>query len=238
MKEDLVLNVGDIVKRAKIELNMKKDSEFADYLGVSRSTLSNWIARNSIDFPLLLTRMNGVDFNWLLTGKGISHPVKEFCDCELASGEVTMLHTPKSAEPLDDRSVPLYNVPAAANLRNLMEDRPQYSLGQIMIPNAPRCDGAVYVSGDSMYPLLKSGDIVAFRCIDTLEAIIYGEMYLVSFTLGGDDHLVVKFINVSDKPGCIKLVSYNIHHEPIDLPVKDIYSMALVKFSIRRNTMM
>ena len=53
-KSDLVLNVSEIVKRAKTVLNLRNDAALAAYLGVSRSTLSNWCARNSIDFPLLL----------------------------------------------------------------------------------------------------------------------------------------------------------------------------------------
>ena len=57
---------------------------------------------------------------------------------------------------MDDRSVTLYDISAAANLKTLLADRPQYALGRIVIPNIPVCDGAVYVSGDSMYPILKS----------------------------------------------------------------------------------
>ena len=47
-------SVADIVKRAKLVMGFKKDVELARYLGISRSTLSNWVARGSIDFPLLL----------------------------------------------------------------------------------------------------------------------------------------------------------------------------------------
>lgn len=69
-KRDLLFNVSEIVGRAKRVLDLKTDAALASYLGVSRSTLSNWIARNSIDFPLLLERLKEVDYNWLLTGKG------------------------------------------------------------------------------------------------------------------------------------------------------------------------
>ena len=89
-----------------------------------------------------------------------------------------------------------------------------------------------------MYPILKSGDIVGFRCIPDFDAIIYGEMYLVSFLRGGDEYLVVKYVNHSEQPGCIRLVSYNPHHDPMDLPLSSVRSMAIVKFSIRRNMMM
>ena len=44
MEKDIFFNVADIVKRAKRVLNFKTDADLAAYLGVSRSTLSNWIA--------------------------------------------------------------------------------------------------------------------------------------------------------------------------------------------------
>mgnify|MGYP001538339963 CR=1 FL=1 len=51
---DTNLDVLSIIKRAKQALNLKRDSELAEYLGVSRATVTNWGARNSIDFRLLL----------------------------------------------------------------------------------------------------------------------------------------------------------------------------------------
>ena len=79
MEKDIFFNVADIVKRAKRVLNFKTDADLAAYLGVSRSTLSNWIARNSTDFPLLLSKMKDVDYNWLLLGKGT--PVSHLQSC-------------------------------------------------------------------------------------------------------------------------------------------------------------
>ncbi|MEL5896070.1 helix-turn-helix domain-containing protein [Bacteroides sp. GD17] len=236
--KDLMFCVADIVKRAKLVKGFKADSELAGFLGISRSTLSNWTARNSIDFPLLLGRLSDVDYNWLLTGKGSPTHHTAFCDSDLVQGEVEILHTPKTVDPVDDRSVTLYDISAAANLKTLLADRPQYALGKILIPNVPRCDGAVYVSGDSMYPILKAGDIVGFKSIRDFSDVIYGEMYLVSFQRGGDEYLAVKYVNHSEQPGCIRLVSYNAHHDPMDLPLTAINAMAIVKFSIRKNMMM
>lgn len=236
--KDRVFSAADIVKRAKQVKGFKNDSDLAVYLGISRSTLSNWIARNSIDFPLVLGRLKEVDYNWLLTGKGTPVSHQKVCKSDLIEGEVEILHNPKSPEVVADRSVTLYDISAAANLKTLLEDRPQYAVGKIQIPSVPLCDGAVYVSGDSMYPILKSGDIVGFKSIVSFTDVIYGEMYLVSFQLGGDEYLAVKYVNRSEHPGCIRLVSYNQHHDPMDLPLQAVNAMAIVKFSIRKNMMM
>ena len=85
-----------------------------------------------------------------------------------------------------------------------------------------------------MYPILKSGDIVGFKGINNFSNVIYGEMYIVAFHLDGDQYLTVKYVNRSEKEGYVKLVSYNPHHEPMDLPVDTIQDMAIVKFSIRK----
>jgi len=233
-KNDMTLNVQEIVKRAKEAMNFKTDLELAQYLGVARSTLSNWMTRNSIDYPLLLEKMNGVDYNWLFTGKGSP----ELRGQQTEGSRVEILHNPKTPDRVDDRDIPLYDITAAANLKTLLTNRRQYLLDNIRIPNVPQCDGAVYVSGDSMYPILKSGDIIGFKEISSLDYVIYGEMYLVSFHIDGDDYLAVKYVNRSDKPGCIRLVSYNPHHDPMDLPLANIQAMGIVKFSIRKNMML
>ena len=236
---DTNLDVPGIIKRAKQALNLKRDSELAEFLGVSRATVTNWAARNSIDFRLLLDKLgNTVDYNWLLLGKGNPKHQSRFCESELAQGEVQIIHNPKTAEPVDDRSVTLYDITAAANLKTLFTNKHQYALGKIRIPNISACDGAVYVNGDSMYPILKSGDIIGYKEINSFENVIYGEIYLVSFMIDGDEYLAVKYANRSEKEGCIKLVSYNTHHEPMDIPFAAINAMAIVKFSIRRHMMM
>ena len=76
----------------------------------------------------------------------------------------------------------------------------------------------VYVNGDSMYPILKSGDIIGYKEISSFDNVIYGEIYLVSFMIDGDEYLAVKYVNRSEQEGHLKLVSYNTHHEPMDIP--------------------
>ena len=128
---------------------------------------------------------------------------------------------------------------ASANLKSLLVNKDQNILGKISIPNIPKCDGAVYVKGDSMYPLLKSGDIIAYKEVPVeIQHIFYGEMYLVSIDIEGEEYLTVKYINQSER-GCewIKLVSYNQHHQPKDFPLSSVRALALVKLSIRMNTM-
>ena len=123
---DTNLDVLGIIKRAKQALNLKRDSELAEYLEVSRATVTNWGARNSIDFRLLLDKFGDkVDYNWLLLGKGNPKHQPRFCQSELVQGEVEIIHNPKTPEPIDDRSVTLYDITAAANLKTLFTNKQQ-----------------------------------------------------------------------------------------------------------------
>ena len=61
-------------------------------------------------------------------------------------------------------------------------------------------------------------------------------MYLLSMNMAGDEYVVVKYVHRSDVEGCIKLVSYNQHHGPMDVSMETIRAMALVKASLRFNT--
>ena len=154
--------------------------------------------------------------------------------------EVNQIYHPKYTEKVEEQlSVPLYDLEATASLAELFTNRDENILGQISIPNIPACDGAVHVRGDSMYPLLKSGDIVAYKIVpNEMQYIIFGEMYLLSIDMMGDEYLTVKYIQQSEKgKDWVKLVSYNTHHQPKDFPLSSIKAMALVKFSIRMNTM-
>ncbi len=151
--------------------------------------------------------------------------------------EIQILHHPKVADKIiTQQTIPVYNVEAAANLKTVFSNKDQNILGEITMPDIPRCDGAIYVRGDSMYPLLKSGDIVGYKEIMDFQNVIFGEMYIVSYDIEGDEYVCVKYVNHSDRDGYYKLVSYNPHHDPKDIPISRISAMALVKFSIRMNT--
>ena len=103
----------------------------------------------------LFRYIEDINPDYILTGRGT--PLRQ-------QPEVTQIFHPKSIEKTEeDGLITLYDVEAAANLKSLFDNKDQNILGQINIPNIPKCDGAVYVKGDSMYPLLKSGDIVAYK---------------------------------------------------------------------------
>ena len=216
-----------------------KITAFEKIIGASKGVLSRAI-NNGTDIQAkwlqaIVENYPQYSEAWLITGKGSmlkENPQKD------PEPDIQILHHPKVPDKkVEQQAIKLYDVSAAANLRTLFDNKDQNILGEITIPDIPKCDGAVYVNGDSMYPLLKSGDIIAYKEIHTFSSVVYGEMYLISFDLAGDEYLCVKYVNKSEEEGYIKLVSYNPHHQPMDIPVSSINAMGLIKFSIRKNTM-
>lgn len=144
------------------------------------------------------------------------------------------LRTDKSL-PL--QSVPLYSIEGTAGLVPLFADNSQTKpINYIHIPNLPKCDGAIYVVGDSMYPLLKSGDIVLYKQLSDLGDIFWGDMYLLSLDIDGEEYITVKYIQKSEREGFVKLVSQNPHHADKEVAISRIRACALVKASIRMNS--
>lgn len=100
------------------------------------------------------------------------------------------LRTLKTDRILDNQDIPLYDIQVAAGVVDLFGgEQKQIPVDYIRIPKLPKCDGALYVTGDSMYPLLKSGDIVMYKEIYNLEHnIIWGEMYLAYINNDGNEY--------------------------------------------------
>lgn len=223
---DRILQIAEI-KGVKVT-NLEKE------LCLSKSYFRNAKSISADDIVRFLGLFPNILPDWLLRGEG---PMER--EPLRIDGELTRLDHAKATEKMSDDSVTLYDIEAAANLQSLMANKDANVLGLISFPNLPKCDGAVYVRGDSMYPLLKSGDIVLFKEIsDVAHNIVFGEMYLISIDLDGDEYLTVKYVNSSERGNdWIKLVSYNQHHAPKDFPLTSVRAIALVKASIRLNTM-
>lgn len=221
-----------ILSKIKSHYKFKTNEEFADFLGIAPTTLSSWSRRNSIDTELIYAKCTDIDANWLLTGKGemIRNVIHAIPDKEFSL---------KSDRKKDSQEIPIYELLGAASLTTVFQGHPNI-LGHLKIPNMPKSDGALYVTGDSMYPLLKSGDIAIYRQINDLtEGIVFGEMHIISAMIDGDITTVIKFVQKSEKgEEWVKLVSQNTYHAPRDIKISKIVAAALVKGSVRINSMM
>ena len=235
--------MGDILtikERILAFLDFKgiKKVDFFDATSIKDSNFKGKNLQSQIGGDMIvkiLTTYPDLSAEWLLTGKG--DMLKN--DAPVGDKKEEQTYTPlvnskTQLELHNISSFPLYSIDASAGLNKLFVGDSEL-LGQISIPNAPRCDGAVYVIGDSMYPLLKSGDIIAYRQVHNLQSIIYGEIYLLQLENDGDLSIVVKYMKRSEKgDDYIKLVSYNKEHDPKDVPLSWIRAIARVTLTIRK----
>ncbi len=222
--------VNERFKLIRKRLAMTQE-QLAARLGVGKAALSmietGKAGLSSRNLNILVQEFN-VNAEWVETGEG-----------EMFSAEPNLnkfLHRTDSTVPL--QSVPLYSIEGTAGLvplfTNPSSNKP---INHIHIPNLPKCDGAIYIVGDSMYPLLKSGDIVLYKQVMDLSDIFWGEMYLVSIDVDGEEFIAVKYIQKSNDPDCVSLVSQNSHHADKTIEKSRIRALALVKASIRMNSM-
>ena len=209
------------------------NSEFARVIGTSEANVRNYLSGTQPRFDVLqaIAENFDVDCQWLLTGRGDMLAREPY-----VVANKFRLMTDRCVEM---QRVPLYDLEATAGLVSLFLDtHAKTPIDYISIPDLPICDGAVYVRGDSMYPLLKSGDIVLYKQITDMQyGIFWGEMYLIAFNVDGEEYVAIKYVQKSEQEGYIRLVSYNPHHSPQDIPLNRVRAMALVKASIRYNTM-
>ncbi|TVR29679.1 MAG: hypothetical protein EA390_09385 [Balneolaceae bacterium] len=64
-------NVTSILARLKDELNLQKDVDLAEFLGVAQNTISAWKKRDSVNYELIFDKVipYNIDLNWLIYGK-------------------------------------------------------------------------------------------------------------------------------------------------------------------------
>ncbi len=210
-------------------------------IGASKGVLSRAISKGT-DIQAkwiesLVENYPNYSTEWLLTGKGsMLKSARE----EERKVEVNPIHQPRSTEKKEETQlVYLYDFEASAGLKALFNNSRQNIIDTIKIPNLPKCDGAIHIVGDSMYPLLKSGDIILYKQMPLdINNLLYGEMYLLSYDIDGDDYIVVKYIRKSDKgEPFVTLGSENPEHAPRDIDFKRVTALALVKASVRINCM-
>jgi phage repressor protein C with HTH and peptisase S24 domain len=208
--------------------------KFCNDLGFSNKFLDNSSNMGTDKACKILHHYPEINSEWLLTGNG---PMIK----EDNTNIIIMNNDRRTIDTLHvSQEIPLYDLEAVAGLRELFNSgKPQRVLDTIKIPNLPKCDGAISVTGDSMYPLLKSGDIVLYKETE-FENIFFGEMYLLSVKLNDwEEYITVKYVQKSDQGSeFVKLVSQNSHHQPKDIHISKISALALIKASIRINTMM
>ena len=221
--DSLLNRISELAKQEGISIGALEKK-----IGASKGVLSRAIQNNTDIQAKWLTRIvenyPSYSANWLLSGEGDS-----------LVGRVQNFENKSDGKHIE-RQVPLYDMEATAGFVSIYKDYSQVAESFLSIPNLPPVDGAIYARGDSMSPLIESGDIVIFQKVQNPGNIIWGNIYIVSYFLEGDEYTVLKYIRRSPLSGHIRLESFNTRYDPQDIPTYSIVALALVKASITFHT--
>ena len=207
-------------------------------IGASKGVLSRAIT-NGTDIQskwieLLVENYPHYSAEWLLTGKG--EMLKP--DYGQPDMEITPINQSKSIEKKEEtQTINLYDFRASAGLKTILENSRAYITDTIRISNLPKCDGGIYAVGNSMYPLLRPGDIILYKIMPlNMQNLMYGQIYIISYEIEGDDFIVIKYIRKSNQgEPFISLESENPEHAPMEINFQHVSALALVRANIHIN---
>lgn len=216
-----------------IEVKGLNKSQFYKITGLSNGFLDKVKDIGASKIECILNSFPEISAEWLIIGNG-----NMYKDQQVVAEPV--LSYRKTKDPIYElQRIPVYNLDATMGLVPVLNGDgidEEKIIDYISLGMLPKCDGAITASGDSMYPLLKAGDIIAYKAIEVnRNNIFFGEMYLLSIYIDETTTMkTIKFVHPSDLgDDFIRIVSHNQHHAPKDIQLSQIAAMGLVRASIR-----
>lgn len=209
-----------------------RQNEFADKIGVNPSNLSKYINGHLPIGDSMINRIVvniGVSKEWLVNGtdlpfaKGTPMPPQISVPSSLVKPE------PLQGTPVYDVDVTAGTMPRA---QMFADDR---IVGSVNMPDliSPQ-SRIVRVSGDSMSPVIRSGDYLAVRELTNTRQIYWGQIYVVML----DDYRMVKYVRRHHDPEQVILHSENPAYDDMEVPRSDIHELMFVQTILHIDTRM
>lgn len=181
-------------------------ASLAKELGWSATKFSELLGgrmKPGLDLISNLASKRKVSPDWILTGDG------------------GMFEGQKSGVPL----IPIEAV--AGNGSYAYDDLPVENY--YTVAEFKRADFLIRVTGDSMTPKYKAGDIVACRAVQERKFWQWHTIYVIATQNQG---VLIKRVEEGATPDCITCVSENPAYRPFQVPLEEIVSVALVMGAI------
>ena len=222
---------SDIISRIKYlmkELNYKQ-GEFAQKIDVDASNLSKYLNGRLAVSDSLMNRIVvnlGVSKEWLEQGTDLPF-------AKLPNVPATTTLTASQLAP-SVQGTPVYDIDVTAGTmpraRMFTDDQ---IVGSINLPDvmSQNCR-VVRVSGDSMSPVIRSGDYIAVRELTNFQQIFWGQIYVVLL----DDYRLVKYIRRHTDPAMVILRSENRNYDDMEVARADIRELMFVQHIIHLDT--
>lgn len=212
------LDKTSVLDRIKEYYGLNKKVELAEFLGIAPTTLSSWYSRNMIDFDVIYAKCVDIDLNWLFDRQVDSKKSNKKDDYPSVNHEFI--------------GSPYYNVDFIGGFDMILNDQTINPDFYINYPPYNK-EGVVWVNltGCSMEPELRPGDIVALKPVNTpIQYLPTNEIYAIVT----EDYRTVKRIELSDREGFVRLRPSNPEYKEQEIPINMISKVYAVLGSIRK----
>ncbi len=216
----------DLISRIKYLMGVMglRQNAFANRVGTNVSNFSKQLNGKLAVGESLINKIvisMGVSKKWLTTGEGI--PFEKATLPAAVNGMVA------------EQGVPVYDIDVTAGtMSREMIFADERIVGHINVPGVSRDCRIVRVSGDSMSPVINSGDYIAVRQVSDMSILYWGQIYVVLL----DDYRMVKYLRRHERNDMVTLRSENPAYDDIDLPRSAIRALFFVDSIIHIDTRM
>lgn len=181
---------------------------------MGEGTRANTIDKISVVYPTLNTA-------WLKTGVGTMLISEE-------REEKTILVQQSAIKGRARKGALIYDIDATCGLAGRdIEFADERVVGSIDAPEINPDSKIIFATGDSMLPLIASGDRVVIRRIESWDYFNYGQVYLIIT----NEYRLIKRVrrHPADSENLILLRSENSEYDDIDLPKSEIVHLFIVE---------
>ena len=197
--------------RKAMQLTQEQMGKKLGYTGAPGYSRLETSDGNIPDDKLIILENMGVNIEFLKTGNG---PM--FTESEPRTEERKILR------------IPYYEIPATLSPITVYNDSQEIPLYYIEMPALKDCDFALPAWGDSMYPKIKNGQIIAVKELKDKSQILWGEIYLVITS----EIRAVKYLRKHQNPSRVILASENDHFDDVVIEMDKILRLFVVKGQI------
>ena len=205
------------------EKKVSDKRDFATKLGISASMITEISkGRSSVGTSAIqnIVLQFNINANWLLTGEG-----------EMLQGENgRKVETAHQVPEGSDEGIPLLPISAMAGAFTGEVTVMEYECERYVIPAFRGADFMIRVTGDSMFPTYRSGDLVACQRVPLEDLFFQWNKVYVLDTVQGP---LIKRIKRGTDPDHILIVSDNTDYDPYEITRNQFNGVALVRGIVR-----
>lgn len=225
-------SVTDRIKYIIQEMGLTR-AEFASRIDIDSSNLSKYLNGRLPVNESLINRIVvnlGLSKEWLTTGGDLPY-AKSSTAVQSTGFDGKIGRIPAGG----DRGTPVYDIDVTAgSMPRARMWANENIVGYVNVPSIPPGCRIVGVSGDSMQPVIRSGDLLAVRELTNLQQIFWGQIYVVVL----DDYCMVKYVRRHSDPSMVILRSENPNYDDMEISRSDIRDLMFVQHIVHVDSRM